>query len=74
MKQESQVESLNSCINELQQLAYAQRLEFQDAQHGYVESRREQCRVQDELSMKEKCLAKLRDKMKRAQELRVEQF
>ena len=30
MKQEHQVGSLNSCINELQQHAYAQRLELQD--------------------------------------------
>ena len=38
MKQELQVESLNNCISELQQQAYAQRLELQDAQHGDVES------------------------------------
>ena len=56
MKQEHQVGSLNSCINELQQQAYAQRLESQDAQHGYIESRREQARLQEELSMKEKLL------------------
>ena len=31
-----------SCVSELQQQAYAQRWELQDAQHGYVESRREQ--------------------------------
>ena len=42
MKQEHQVGSLNNCISELQQQAYAQRLELQDAQHGYIESRREQ--------------------------------
>ena len=40
MKQEHQVESLNNCISELQQQTYAQRLELQDAQHGYVESQR----------------------------------
>ena len=56
MKQQHQVESLNSCINELQQQAYAQRLELEDAQHGYIESRREQFRLQEELSMKEKAL------------------
>ena len=56
VKQEHQVGSLNSCINELQQQAYAQRLESQDAQHGYIESRREQARLQEELSMKEKLL------------------
>ena len=56
MRQEHQVESLNNCIRELQQQAYAQRLELQDAQHGYIESRREQVRLQEELSMKEKVL------------------
>ena len=34
MKQEHQVGSLNSCINELQQPAYAQGLELEDAHHG----------------------------------------
>ena len=52
MKQEHQVGSLNSCISELQQLACAQRLELQDAQHG---SRRERARLQEEeLTMKRK--------------------
>ena len=54
LRQEHQVGSLNSCINELQQQAYAQRLELQDAHHGYIESRREQARLQENLSVKEK--------------------
>ena len=54
MKQEHKVESLNNCISELQQQAYAQQLELEDAHHGYVESRREQVRLQEELVMKEK--------------------
>ena len=54
MRQEHQVGSLNDCISELQQQACAQRLELQDAQHGYIESRREQVRLQEELSTKEK--------------------
>ena len=33
MKQELQVGPLNSCINELAQQAYAQRLELEDAHH-----------------------------------------
>ena len=45
MKQEHQVGSLNDCISELQQQAYAQGLELQDAQHGNIESRREQVRL-----------------------------
>ena len=42
MKQEYKVESPNTCITELQQHSYAQRLELEDAHHGYVESRQEQ--------------------------------
>ena len=56
MKQEHQVGSLNNCTDELQQQAYAQRLELQDAHHGDIESRREHSRLQEELSMKEKAL------------------
>ena len=40
LKQEHQVGSLNSCIDELQQQAHVQRLELEDAHHGYIESRR----------------------------------
>ena len=54
MKQEYNVESLDTCISELQQQTCAQRLELEDAHHGYVESRREQVRLQEELVMKEK--------------------
>ena len=50
-KQELHVESLNKCIGELQQME-EQRLALQDAQHGFVESRREQVRLQAELSKK----------------------
>ena len=81
MKQEHKVESLNNCVNELQQQAHAQRLELQDAHHGYVESRREQVRLQEELSVKEKSLrdTQIRSmhemgEIKRAQELRVDEF
>ena len=56
MKQEHQVVSLNNCISEPQPKACAQRLELQDAQHEYIKSRREQARLQEELSLKEKVL------------------
>ena len=82
MKQEYKVESLNTCIHEFQQQTYAQRLELEDAHLGYVESRREQVRLQEELVMKEK--KALRDtqfrsirglgEWKRAQELRIDEF
>ena len=39
-KQELHVESLNKCIGELQQQTEVQRLQLQDAQHGYDEFRR----------------------------------
>ena len=79
MREEHQVESFNFCVSELQQHACAQRLELQGAQHGYVESRREQVRLQEEFSMKEKVfrdtqirtMHEMRE-MKRAQELRVD--
>ena len=79
VRQEHQVGSFNNCISELQQQACAQRLEVQDAQHGYIESRREHVRLQEKLVMK----VVLRDtqirsmhemgEMKRAQEQRVDE-
>ena len=80
MRQELQVGSLNNCISELQQQASDQRLELQDAQHGYIESRREQVRLQEEISLKEKVFRDTQNRsmhkmgeMKRAQELRVDE-
>ena len=71
---------LKAINGELQQQASARRFELHDAQHGYIESRREQVRLQEELSMKEKVLRNtqirnMRDmgEMKRAQELRVDE-
>ena len=79
-KQEHHVESLNKCIGELQRQTEEQRLALQDAQYGFVESRREQVRLQEELSMKEKVLRntlirnmhEMRE-IQRAQELRVDE-
>ena len=56
MKQEYKAESLNICINELQQQTYAQRLALEDAHLGNAESRRERVGLQEELVMKEKAL------------------
>ena len=74
------MESFNTCISQLQQQTYAQRLELEDAYLGYVESRREQVRPQEELVMKEKALrdTQIRSihkmgELKRAQELRVDE-
>ena len=75
MRQEHQVGSLNNCISELQQHACAQRLDLEDAHHGYFESR-EQVRLQEELTVKEKVFrgTQIRSmhemgEMKRAQEV-----
>ena len=75
------MESLNNCIDELQQQAHAQRLDLEDAHHGCIESRREQLRPQEELSMKEKALRETeirnvtRDgRNEEAQESRVAEF
>ena len=55
-------------------------MELEDTHHGYIESRREQSRLQEELSMKEKVLRDTQiqsmhemGEMKRAQELRVDE-
>ena len=55
-KQELHVESLKKYIGELQRQTEEQRLALQDAQYGFVKSRREQVRLLEELSTKEKVL------------------
>ena len=45
MKQECKVESLDTCIRELQRQAHSQRLELNDAHCGYEESRKEQSSI-----------------------------
>ena len=60
MKQEHKVESLNHCMHELQQQAYAKQMDLENAHHGYVEFWREQVRLQEELVMKKKLFEKLK--------------
>ena len=79
-KQELHVESLSKCIGELQRQTEEQRLALQDAQYGFGESRREQVRLQEELSMMEKVLrnTQIRNmhemgEIKRAQEQRIDE-
>ena len=48
------MDSLNTCIRELQRQTRAQRLALDDAHCGYEESRREQVRLQEELVTREK--------------------
>ena len=47
VKQEFHVEFLDECIGEFQLKTEVQRLTLQGAQYGIVESRREQCRLQE---------------------------
>ena len=49
-KQELNFETLNKCIGEPQRQTEEQRLALQDAQYGFVECRREQVRLEEELS------------------------
>ena len=54
MKQEQKVESLDTCIGELEQQA-SQRLELDDANYcGYEEARREQVRLEEEMALRER--------------------
>ena len=53
MKQECKVDSLNTCIRELQRQAHSQRLELDDVNCGYEDSGREQVRLEEELALRE---------------------
>ena len=80
-KRELHVESLKKCIGDLQKRIEAQSMALQDVQNEFVESRREQTRLQEELLRKEKALSRCADskkarngKMKRAQVQQVDKF
>ena len=79
-RKESHVESLNKCINDLQKRTEVQDRASQEVQNEFVESRREQARLQEELIRKENALRdtqirSMRElaKMKRAQEQRIDE-
>ena len=79
-EQELHVESLNKCVGELQRQTEEQRLTSQHGQYGFVESRREKAKLQEELSRKEKLIrdTHIRNmhemgEIKRAQEHRVDE-
>ena len=81
LKQECKVDTLNTCIRELQRQARSHRLEVDSANCGYEESRREQGRLHEEVALREKALRDTRvrnshemEEMKRAQEMRVDEF
>ena len=56
MKQECKVDSLNTCLRELQRQAHSNRLQTDNVNYGYEESRREQVRLQEELAPRERAL------------------
>ena len=56
MMQECKVDSLTTCIRELQRQALSQRLELDDVHCGYEDFRREQVRLEEELANREKGL------------------
>ena len=79
-KQQLHVEFIFLCVGELQRQTEEQRFALQDAQFGFVESRREQVRLQEELSMKEKVLRNTQirsvhemGEIERAQEQRIDE-
>ena len=81
LKQECEVDSLITCIRELQRQAHSHRLEMKNTNCGYEESRREQARLHEELALREKALRDTRirnihgmEELKRAQEMRVDEF
>ena len=80
-KRELHVESPNKCIDVLQKRTEAQNRAPQDVQNEFVESCREQTRLQEELSRKEKALRDTQirsmhelEKMQRAQVQQVDEF
>ena len=55
-KRKLHIESLNECIGDLQKRTEAQNRALQDVKNEFVESRREQTRLQEELLRKEQAL------------------
>ena len=55
------VESLNKCIDDLQKRTEVQDRALQEVQHEFVESRRQQARLQEELLRKEKVFLRYAD-------------
>ena len=53
-KQECKLDTLNTCILELQRQAHSNLVEMDDVNYGYEESRREHARLHEELAQREK--------------------
>ena len=81
MKQERKVDTLDTCIREFQRQAHSNRLEMDNVNYGYEESRREKARLHEELAQREKAVRDTRirnihevGEVKRTQEMRIDEF
>ena len=81
LTQECAIDTPNACIREFQRLAHSNRLEMNSVNCGYKEFRREQARLHEELTQREKALQDTRirnihevEELKRAQEMRIDEF
>ena len=81
LKQKCIVDTLNACTREFRRRAHSSRLEMDNVNCGCEESRREQARLHEELSQREKALRDTRirnnlevEELKRAQEMRTDEF
>ena len=52
LKQECKVDTLNTSIREFQRQAHSNRLEIDNVNYGYEESRREQARLHEEVAQR----------------------
>ena len=81
LMQECKVDTPDTCIREFQRQAHSNRLNMDNGNYGYQESRREQARLREELAQREKALRDTRirnvhevEELKRAQEMRLDEF
>ena len=78
LKQECKVDTLDTCVREFQRQAHSNRLEMDNANYGYGESRRERTRHHEDLAQREKALRDTRmrnmqnvEELKKAKEMRI---
>ena len=58
LKQECEIDLLNTSIREFQRHAHSNRMEMDYVNHGYEESRREQARLHEELAKQRKSISR----------------
>ena len=72
-KQECSADFLDSSVRDLQRQLDSNRLGIHCTNQGYEESRKEQARLHEELARRERVLREVGE-MKRAQEMRIDEF